>query len=130
MALPYHSLHLLHRIQFHHDHLKNKVMTNAFLTKKIIALHEHGYEQDFRFAGDNLLVCIQTDKYYDMAGVAFRLEDQQYDCLSHSFKYLHTIETCSGEKGILLTDSILTLHHYKGYGDCPGTDRHSLYALR
>ena len=104
-------------------------MTNAFLTKKIIALHQQGYDQDFRFAGDNLLVCLQTNKYYDLASVTHRLEDQQYDHLSHSFKYLHTIETGSGEKGILLTDGILTLNNRKEYGDCRDTNRHTLYAL-
>jgi hypothetical protein len=104
-------------------------MTNAFLTKKIIALHEQGYDQDFKFADDNLLLCVQTDKYYDMAGVTFRLEDQQYDYLSHSFKYLHTIETGSGEKGILLMDGILTLNKQKGNGYCPETSSRSPYAI-
>lgn len=104
-------------------------MTNAFLTKKIIALHELGYVQDFQFAGDDLLVCIQTDKYYDLASVTLRLEDQQYDHLSYSFKYLHIIETSSGEKGILLTDGILTLNNHKEYGDCRETNRHIRYAM-
>jgi hypothetical protein len=104
-------------------------MTNAFLTKKIIALHQLGYEQDFQFAGDDLLQCIQTDRYYDMAGVVLRLVDQQYDYLSHSFKYLHTIETGNGEKGILLTDEILTVNNAKKYGDAAKNNHHTLYAI-
>jgi hypothetical protein len=104
-------------------------MTNAPLTKKIIALHEQGYEQDFQFAGDDLLICIQTNKYYDLTSVALRLEDQQYDHLSYSFKYLHTIETGNGEKGILLADGILILNNEKRDDDCPETNRHPFYAM-
>jgi hypothetical protein len=104
-------------------------MTNALLTKKIIALHEQGYEQDFQFAGDDLLICMQTNKYYDLRSVSLRVEDKQYDFLSHSFQYLHTIETGSGEKGILLTAGIMILSQQKGDDDCSETGRHPLYAI-
>jgi len=101
-------------------------MTNAYLTKRIISFHEQGYDQDFRFAGDDLLICLQTNKYYELASVALRLEDQQYDHLCYSFKYLHTIETGSGEKGILLADGILISNNEKRDDYCPETNRHPL----
>lgn len=104
-------------------------MTNAFLTKKIIALHNNGYDTDFHFDGDNLLVCIQTGKYHHLTAVVFCLEDQQYDYLSRCFKYLHTIETYNGERGILLTDGILMLKDNTRHDDTSVSNRHTLYAI-
>ena len=84
-------------------------MTNRSLTKKIIELQQLGYEQDFFKSDYDELICLQLDQRFPLDAVEIKLIDQQYDFMSHSFKYLHTVDTDSGQKGIALSNDILTL---------------------
>jgi hypothetical protein len=82
---------------------------NSSMTNKVIELHNTGYDHDFQLQGQQHVLCLQDNRLFNCDNVLIRLVDQNYDNLSHSFKYLHTIDTGCGQKGILLTGKIATL---------------------
>ena len=90
-------------------HLFNIRKLNSSLTNKVIELHNTGYDQDFQLQGQKHLLCLQDNRLFNFDNVLVRLIDQGYDNLSHSFKYIHTIDTGCGQKGILLTSKIAIL---------------------
>jgi hypothetical protein len=78
---------------------------NAAITKRVIQLHALGYDCDFLIMGQGLL-CIQSNQNFPVDAVLIKVVDQGYDQLTHSFKYVHTIDTNNGEKGVMITDAI------------------------
>jgi hypothetical protein len=82
---------------------------NSSLTNKVIELHNTGYDHDFQLQGQQQILCLQDNRLFNFDNVLIRLIDQGYDNLSHSFKYLHTIDTGCGQKGILMAGKIATL---------------------
>jgi len=84
---------------------------NGSLTKRVIELHHYGYISDFQILDDHRLFCMQDNRFIPVEDVTVKVIDQCYDKLSHTFKYIHTIETCCGEKGLLLAEAILSRGH-------------------
>jgi hypothetical protein len=85
---------------------KNTRKLNFLLTRRVIELHGQGYDHDFLVSGGRHLICLQNNKNFNVEDVNIKVVDQGYDQLSHNFKYIHTIDTGSGERGMLLTDEI------------------------
>jgi hypothetical protein len=81
---------------------------NGSLTRKLIELHDKGYVNDFLLTAKKNLLCIQDEVIFPIEHAAVRLVYLGYDHLTNSFKYIHTIDTGTGEKGVLLADSIFT----------------------
>lgn len=88
------------------DQSKVKLEMNDSLTKKVIELHDKGYDCDFFLIGETVLLCMQTNRRYPVKDVTVNAVKRAYDDFSHSYKHIHTIETSSGEKGVLLADSV------------------------
>ncbi|MDN3588387.1 hypothetical protein QWY86_17015 [Pedobacter aquatilis] len=85
---------------------KVRLEMNDSLTKKVIELHDKGYDCDFLLIGDAFILCMQTNRKYPVNDVTVNVVKRAYDDFSHSYKHIHTIETSSGEKGVLLADSV------------------------
>ncbi|MDB5023414.1 MAG: hypothetical protein JWP78_1169 [Mucilaginibacter sp.] len=81
---------------------------NRSITKKVIELHNSGYVFDFLIADSLEIICLQDNRYFLFENVLIKIVDQGYDLLSRSYKYIHTIETYCGDKGLLLNDAIYT----------------------
>lgn len=85
---------------------KNTRKLNFLLTRRVIELHGQGYDHDFLVSGDQHLICLQNNKNFNKEDVNIKVVDQAYDQLSRSFKYIHTIDTGNGERGVLIADGI------------------------
>ena len=83
-----------------------KLEMNGSMTQKVIELHDKGYDCDFLLIGNKILVCVQNNNRYPVKDVMVNAVKKAYDKFSHSYKHIHTIETSSGEKGVLLTDRV------------------------
>ena len=81
---------------------------NNAITRQVIALHDKGYTNDFLPTADHKLLCIQDSVDFSVEDLDIQVIDQQYDQLTKSFKYIHTIEANNGSKGLLITDFICT----------------------
>ena len=79
---------------------------NNSLTRRVIELHSNGYNYDFLMTGSKHLLCLQNNADFSLGDVYIKVIDQAYDQLTKSFKYIHTIDTCNGEKGVLITELI------------------------
>jgi hypothetical protein len=88
---------------------KRNVRINNTITRKVIELHDCGYVFDFQLSDHQRILCLQENGYISIENVLVKLVDMGYDQLSDSFKYIHTIETCCGKKGLLLADRIAGL---------------------
>jgi len=88
--------------------LKPTGQINCCLAKKVIELHGKGYDRDFSLVNDNVLLCVQDNSLFLLSTIQIKVIDQQYDCFSRTFKYIHTIDVDNGEKGLLITDRIVT----------------------
>ncbi|GGI26304.1 hypothetical protein [Pedobacter mendelii] len=86
------------------NYQKGKLEVNESMTKKVIELHDKGYNFDFLLIGEKFLLCMQNNNSYPLKDVMVSSVKRAYDRFSHSYKHIHTIETSSGEKGVLLTD--------------------------
>jgi len=75
---------------------------NVALTKKVIALHEHGYAFDFSVTADYHLLCVQDGRLFTVDEVVISLIDQCFDEITACYKYFHTVETGCGIKGLLV----------------------------
>ncbi|MDB4999476.1 MAG: hypothetical protein JWP67_625 [Mucilaginibacter sp.] len=82
-------------------------LSNA-LTCKVIDLHDQGYINDFLPTSDHKLLCIQDCEDFSVEDIDIQVVDQQFDQLTNTYKYIHTIETINGSKGLMLTDFICT----------------------
>ncbi len=79
---------------------------NSSLTKRVAQLHNEGYEFDFALNDHKAIICVQNSCSIAHNSFSVKLVDQVFDHLFKSYKYLHLIETDSGEKGILLSSEI------------------------
>ena len=93
-------------------HAKENVcrLVNHRLTRKLIDLHTRGYELDFDLLNNRCLICMQDGQCFSEDSATVRIVDQVYDFISDSYKYLHTVETACGKKGILLIEGIYDFH--------------------
>lgn len=82
-------------------------MINRVITKRVIELHKLGYDSDF-FINNKRLICLQSNVKFTLNDVYIQVVDQAYDQLSNQFKYIHTVITCNGDKGVMVIDGIFT----------------------
>ena len=87
--------------------LKTSRVVNRSLTYRVIELHKKGYTIDF-FVRNKQLLCLQDNLNFGLGDVYIKVIDKVYDHFTHRFKYIHTIDTCNGEKGVMIIDSIFT----------------------
>jgi len=87
---------------------KNTRKLNSLLTKRVIELHSKGYDYDFLPSGNQHLLCLQNNADFKVTDVNINIIDQGYDQLSRSFKYVHSIDTGNGERGVLIAEGIFT----------------------
>ncbi|WP_374950124.1 hypothetical protein [Mucilaginibacter sp.] len=80
---------------------------NFNLTRKVIELEDKGYCLDYMVLKGQLL-CVQNNQSIPVEAVHICVVDQGYDQLSSCFKYIHTVDTGNGEKGVMITDAIIT----------------------
>ena len=83
---------------------------NCTLTKRVIELHDRGYTEDFRDTPDKRFICIQSSEQFKTSELIICLVDLGFDKLSNSFKYIHTIETADGSKGLMITNAIYSVN--------------------
>lgn len=81
---------------------------NHVITSRVIDLHDKGYTDDFLPAKDQTFLHIQNSEKFTMADLNIKVIDQGFDQLTKSYKYIHTIETVNGDKGLLMADFICT----------------------
>jgi hypothetical protein len=96
--------------------LKSK-KRSAMLTRMIISLHAKGYTEEFCIKGTPAMICMVTDPelvipYYDIL-----LINQVFDELTGRYKYIHAIESESGQRGLLLDD--ICLFHRSALSELP-----------
>ncbi|HKG08859.1 MAG TPA: hypothetical protein VKB19_20480 [Pedobacter sp.] len=82
-----------------------RISVNSALTRQLIALHFRGYVLDFIFAEHRFFLCLQNNLLYDIGQVRVKLVSQIFDSLNKCYKYLHTIESENGDRGIFLSDT-------------------------
>lgn len=81
---------------------------NPALTNMIIKLHERGYTEDFEVELKGQEVQHATRNELLFASCSVMIVSQYYDQLLRKYIYLHTAETSWGERGIIVSDAILT----------------------
>ena len=110
--------------RFHSPYLDNKtVMKNHFLTDagagrlvnkelthRLMKLHADGYHLDFCMTCNEYLTCVQNQERFPCENIIIKVVDQVYDFLTNSFKYVHTVDTACGCKGIMLIEGIYGLY--------------------
>jgi hypothetical protein len=79
---------------------------NPGITKRVISLHERGYQFDFEVCDHLNLVCVQTEEVYLKDKLLIRLVDMQFNETSATYTYIHSVETLNGIMGTLLSNSI------------------------
>jgi hypothetical protein len=84
-------------------------LVNKELTSKLIKLHSKGYDLDFYMNRCDHLVCVQSGEEFPCACIMVQLVDQIYDFITNSFKYVHTVDTVCGRKGIMVMEGIYDL---------------------
>jgi hypothetical protein len=85
--------------------LKTKKL-NHVITSRVIDLHGQGYTDDFLPTDNHHFLCLQNSENFDIANLQINVIDQGFDQLTNTYKYIHTIETDNGSKGLLITDFI------------------------
>ena len=80
---------------------------NPGITKRVISLHERGYQYDFSVIDHLNLICVQTGEVYLKDKLLIRLVDMQFNETRHEYTYVHSVETYSGMQGTMLSGSIL-----------------------
>lgn len=85
------------------DHRTNNRL-NVSITKKVIELQEKGYDCDFLLLNADSILCLQSNLKYPLHTVSVNATDHGYDFFSQSYKYIHSIETGNGERGVLLSE--------------------------
>jgi hypothetical protein len=86
----------------------NKLKLNNTLTNRVIDLHDQGYTDDFLSVKNERFVCLQNSEDFSLADLNIKVIDQGFDQFSQTYKYIHTIETVNGSKGLLVADLIFT----------------------
>lgn len=98
-------MHLPEKKLSHMANTSNR-KTNCDITGRVWQLHNQGYIFDFGLSADKSVICLQNNTAVERNSMTVVLIDQLYDHLSHRYKYIHAVETDSGEKGILLLPEI------------------------
>lgn len=83
---------------------------NRDLTNCVISLHQKGYTDDFQSISTEKVQCIQNGECFTMRELRIKLIDCGYDLLTRTYKYIHTIDTEVGYRGLLITNGILALN--------------------
>ena len=83
----------------------NRKLNNA-LTQRVIDLHDKGYTNDFLAKDGRKFFCLQDAEDFSVEDLDIKVIDQQFDHLTKSYKYIHTIEAINGSKGLLIADFI------------------------
>jgi hypothetical protein len=81
---------------------------NRSITQCVITLHQKGYTHDFLLTGTGQFQCIQSGESFDMHDLMVSMVDCGFDLLTNTHKYIHTIDTPDGSKGLLITNNILS----------------------
>ena len=84
------------------DQLPISLKVNMAITRIVIAFHTQGYIYDFTVTADQQILCIQDEQSFTVDQVKLTLIDQRFDEITSCYKYLHLVETCCGDKGILM----------------------------
>jgi hypothetical protein len=84
------------------NQLPISLKVNMAITRIVIALHMQGYTFDFTVTADHQILCIQDERSFTVDQVKLTLIDQRFDDITSCYKYLHLVETCCGDKGILM----------------------------
>lgn len=84
----------------------NSRKLNGAITKRVIELHARGYDNDYLLQGVQI-ICVQDNQAFALENVSVKVVDQGYDKLTKSFKYIHSIDTGNGEKGVMVTEVIV-----------------------
>lgn len=83
---------------------------NADLTNWVINLHQIGYTDDFLPLNGSEVKCVQSGESFALNDLRVKLVDCAYDLLTHTYQYIHTIDTQVGYRGLLITNGILKLN--------------------
>jgi len=84
-------------------------LVNKEFTKTLIRLHNQGYDLDFYMDSKGSLVCAQNGELFPCEYVGVELVNQVYDFIANIFKYVHTVDTVCGTKGIMVMECIYNL---------------------
>ncbi|RFZ90696.1 hypothetical protein D0C36_17185 [Mucilaginibacter conchicola] len=84
---------------------------NTCLTRRVISLHKIGYTEDFRLVERQNIQCLQTSECFAINTVNIRLIDCVLDCSTYTYKYIHTIDTDTNCRGLLIINGILPLNN-------------------
>ncbi|WP_316843924.1 hypothetical protein [Pedobacter psychrodurus] len=84
---------------------------NPTITNWVISLHQKGYTDDFLSITPEKLQCVQNGESFALVDLRINLVDCSFDNLTHTFQYIHTIETQVGCRGLLIMNGILPLHN-------------------
>ncbi|MBD1362500.1 hypothetical protein IDJ77_01640 [Mucilaginibacter sp. ZT4R22] len=85
--------------------LKNSARKlNNALTMSVINLHDQGYIHDFLPMQNQHFLCLQDSVDFDISDLNIKVMAQGFDQLTKTHKYIHTIETINGSKGLLVSD--------------------------
>jgi hypothetical protein len=86
----------------------NNRLLNNDLTIRVIDLHDQGFTNDFLPTENKHFLCLQDSVDFSIDDIVIKVIDEGYDQLTNSYKYIHTIETVNGSKGLLVADRICT----------------------
>ena len=82
--------------------LNFSIIINPALTKKVIELHDRGYVFDFFVADDHSVLCVQDNRSFTIDQLTIKMVDLGLDSLTGRYKYIHTVETYCGDKGLIV----------------------------
>ncbi|RZJ23644.1 MAG: hypothetical protein EON51_01835 [Acinetobacter sp.] len=91
------------------------IRVKSKLTEKIIEMHKKGYEYDFKVVDGPRVICLQDNVPFQNERVQICVIAQCFDSIAKQFKYIHTIETACGRKGLLLDDKLFTSPQSNSY---------------
>ncbi|RFZ85249.1 hypothetical protein DYU05_06520 [Mucilaginibacter terrenus] len=82
---------------------------NSELTNWVIRLHQIGYTDDFLPLNPREVQCVQNGESFLIKDLRVNLIDCNFDQLTNTYQYIHTIDTGIGHRGLLITNGILGL---------------------
>lgn len=85
-------------------------LVNKELTNRLIWLHAKGYDHDFCMTCNGYLTCLQNQQQFACYSAIIKVVCQVYDFITYSYKYVHTVETACGCKGIMVVEGIYGLY--------------------
>ena len=81
---------------------------NAKIARRVMEFHVKGFTNDFFEDGEHILVSFQSSYEIVHGQASVKLIDQYQHKPENDFRYLHSVETTEGEKGLLLSRRIRT----------------------